>query len=280
MWNRLLLVAGLACLPLSGQARFAQEVEGSVDFDFLLDGKSTPACRILAPEQLAVEGRDLGKEVGERVLHTTPGKLTRRGDTVTVERSYPGAFSYRLELRPRATYFDLTFLVRNLGNREWRDLKADFCLGLSRLPSRSRPWSNEVFFRSVPPDRTEQGALWYSHITPKRLMYYWRGQWHGLHPNPLDPDPKKVPLYNAAFSNPKPARIVALQPEAGQQVFFLMFDTESSAREPFPGNACMHLDPLMANRVKPGESAVIKGKAGFGGTSLEDAIGLLRNMER
>ena len=88
-------------------------------------------------------------------------------------------------------------------------------------------------------------------------MHFWRGQWHGLHPNPLDPDPKKAELYNTAFSNPKPARIVALQPEAGQQVFFLMFDTESSAREPFPGNACMHLEPLMASRVEPGESAVI-----------------------
>jgi hypothetical protein len=256
---------------------FRQEVPGSLDFDFVLPGEASPACRLLAPETIAVATDVPGgfRAIPRGTMHTIPGRLAREGGAVTVEHTFANVMTSRTMLRPRKTYVEVELTIRNLSEYTWHNVRAEFCLGFNRLPAKS-PWSNQVFFPGVPLDRDVQGALWFGRISPHRLEYYSNGRWLPLHPNPGDPDPARYPAYNQPFSGLRPASIVALEPQADQPQMFLLFGAPAEVREPFKGNACMHLIPQLAQTLAPGDSATVRGKAGFHGRSLADLVRLLR----
>lgn len=257
--------------------RFKQEVPGSLDFDFVLPGGSSPACRLLAPETIAIASEEPGgfRAIPRGTMHTIPGRLARVGETVAVEHTFAKIMSTRTVLRPRGTYVEVELTVRNLSESTWRNLQAEFCLGLNRLPAKE-PWANQTFFPGVALDRNVQGALWFSRITLHRLKFYQGGRWLLLHPSPADPDPARRPAYNQPFRDLHPASIVALEPEPSQPQLFLLFDAPSAAREPFKGNACLHLIPMLAKTLEPGKSATVRGKAGFHGRRFADLVQLLR----
>jgi hypothetical protein len=256
---------------------FRQEVPGSLDFDFVLPGESSPACRLLAPETIAIASGVPGgfRAIPRGTMHTIPGRLVSEGEAVAVEHTFAKLMATRTVLRPRRTYVEVELTVRNLSESTWSDVRAEFCLGFNRLPAKS-PWANQVFFPGVPLDRDAQGALWFGKISPRRLKYYEGGRWLPLHPSPDDPDPARFPTYNLPFKDLRPASIVALEPQAGQPQIFLLFDAPAQAREPFKGNACLHLVPRLAQSLEPGSSATVRGKAGFHGRSPADLVHLLR----
>lgn len=256
---------------------FRQEVPGSLDFDLVLPGESSPACRLLAPETIAIASGDAGgfRAIPRGTMHTIPGRMVSEGEAAAVEHTFAKLMATRTVLRPRRTYVEVELTVRNLSESTWNDVRAEFCLGFNRLPGKS-PWANQVYFPGVALDRDVQGALWFGKLSPRRLKYYEGGRWLPLHPSPADPDPARFPAYNQPFKDLRPASIVALEPELGQPQIFLLFDAPAEARAPFKGNACLHLIPRMAQTLAPGDSATVRGKAGFHGRSLADLVQLLR----
>ena len=272
------LLFSASCVLASDQVvRFRQEAPGSLDFDFVLPGESSPACRLLAPETIAVASEEPGgfRAIPRGTMHTIQGRLARAGHAVVVQHTFAKTMSTRTVLRPRGTYVEVELTVRNLSQSTWRNLQAEFCLGINRLPARE-PWANQAFFPGVALDRNVQGALWFSRITPRRLKLYQGGRWLPLHPSPDDPDPARFPTYNQPFRDLRAASIVALASEPSQPQLFLLFDAPSAAREPFKGNACLHLIPMLAKMLDPGKSATVRGKAGFHGRRLDDLARLPR----
>jgi hypothetical protein len=273
----LILLSTTGALAGDGVITFRQEVPASLDFDFVLPGESSPACRLLAPETIAIAAQEPGgfRAIPRGTMHTIPGRMLREDAAVIVEHTFSGMMASRTVLRPRRTYVEVELTVRNLSESTWHNLRAEFCLGFNRLPAKS-PWSNQIFFPGVALDRDVQGALWFSRMSPRRLKFYDDGRWLPLHPSPEDPDPARFPPYNQPFQDLRRASIVALERQAEQPQLFLLFDAPAEAREPFKGNACLHLIPRLAQTLAPGGSATVQGKAGFHGRSLTDLVRLLR----
>jgi hypothetical protein len=276
MWA-VLLCAGLSVIA-SGRQRgtVEQEVEGRSDFDFVPPNQSKPTFRLLAPETSSVDGVRLDK----RLMHTITGTQIQRADGLGVELSIPGKAFTCVIVRPQTSWVDVEYSVTNRDVRTWKNVTAEFCLGLNRLPSQIRPWSNAEFFPGALLDRSVQGAYWFSVLTPQRLQCYSAGQWVGLHPRPEDPDPAKFPRYPTFAASDKllPSSIIVLRADDSQPQFFMMWSKEGYARPPFPGNACMHLASQLAGELKPGETATIRGKAGFWGSAPKDLLPLQRQL--
>lgn len=272
VWG-IILCAGLSLVAGEPQrGTVEQEMEGRSDFDFVLPNGATPSFRLLAPEILFMDGIRLDK------IHTIPGTQVRRADGLGVELSIPGKAFTRVRLRPQASWVDVEYSITNRDQKTWKNVAAEFCLGLDRLPSHVRPWSNAEFFPSALLGRSALGAYWFSVLTPRRLECYSGAVWVPLHPRPDDPDPAKVPLYPTPPDKLLPASIVVLRARGSQPQFFMMWSKKGFARAPFPGNACMHLVPQLADQLKPGETATIRGRAGFGGSTPEDLVPLQRQL--
>jgi len=84
-----------------------------------------------------------------------------------------------------------------------------------------------------------------------------------MHPTPDAPDSTKVPLYSFTPSPEVDARACAAESADGGFWFFQWWDTPCRWCAPFPGNACMHLEPFVAERLPMGESAGIRGRIGM-----------------
>ena len=84
------------------------------------------------------------------------------------------------------------------------------------------------------------------------------------------PDASRVSLYSFRPSSEDNATACAAQSEDGRFLFFQAWNTKCNYCTPCPGNACMHLHALIAERIEPGASASIKGRIGiFRGTRDE-----------
>lgn len=256
-----------------------QNGDGSLDIDFALAGETTPSFRLLCPEHIGTIDRNLGEEVGAKYFHIAKGKSHWQKGVLVIEHIFPKAFDFQITIHPQISYIDLEVTVKNTGEKEWKDLTANFCAGLTRLPGKP-PWANRKFFPEMELGRYLHGKYWYSKITPQRLKCYTGKEWELLHPHPDNPDPSLVPQYPASLANAKSATIVALEPVGNQPQFFMMWERDGQACDPFPGNACMHLSPLIAHSVNPGETITIKGKVGFRGKDLNELLYLHNELKK
>lgn len=255
-----------------------QNGDGSLDIDFVLPGETIPSFRLLCPEHIGTIDRNLGEEVGAKYFHMAKGKSHSQDGVLVIEHSFPKVFDFQIKIIPQTSYVDLEVTVKNTGEKSWKDLTANFCAGLTRLPG-NPPWANRKFFPEMELDRYLHGKYWYSKITPQRLKCYSGNGWELLHPHSDNPDPSLVPQYPVSLANAKSTGIVALEPDGNQPQFFILWDKEGQACDPFPGNACMHLSPLIAHSVNPGESGTINGKIGFWGKSLNDLVKLNKELK-
>ena len=237
-----------------------QPSPGCSDFDVVLAGQDRPAFRLLLPEHITAMG---SKKIEECLIHTVVGRWQpAEGGLHGVFRAGK-SFEIAVDLRPRETAVDIELAVRNLTGESLRQVRMNVCASVNHLPG-SPDWSNRRFIAAeVPEDRAAQGRWWYQQGTPSRLRALRPGGWVVMHPSPDRPDADRVPLYSFVPSATADTIACAVQSLDGKWLFYQAWDHPSQHATPCPGNACMHLLPLLAERLEAGATARIRGRVGM-----------------
>ena len=267
-----LVLAGMMLLqnePLSNAAQaeasrssitFAQPAGPTCDVDVLFGGK--PAFRLLVPEHLAAQSADGPLNV-PRFIHLLKGRWTTRDGELEGRAKLNDQLACSVRLQPAGGEVLIALSVTNLSEKPLRNLRANICAGVNRLPDRAA-WSNRRFIPdTVPLDRDRQGQYWYEQATPKNLQAWMPQQgWKAMHEHPANPDAKKIDRYHAVLHDADDVRACAVESLDGQ-LFFQAWNAPCHYIAPFPGNACMHLLPLLADRLDARQSITIHGLAGI-----------------
>lgn len=245
--------------------RLIQQTPACADFDVVLDGENTPSFRILLPEHIRGEGLDVSG-----CLHTIPGDWELSDDAAIGTFRASDALVITTTVEPRGTAILAKLAIENLQSKPIHGIRVDICASVNHLPGQP-DWANRAFIpSSVPLVRDLQGRYWFEKVTPENLAALTDTGWVEMHPCPDDPDADRVPQYSFAPNESEDACACAVASEDGQCQFFQAWNTRCHYCTPCPGNACMHLRPLIADMVQPGDSATIEGMAGiFRGSRAE-----------
>jgi len=223
-----------------------------------LDGRTTPAFRVLLPEHIRGTGLAYSG-----FFHIIPGEWQ---DT---ERGISGFFLAGQELRVDVSvqrgemFIAVGLAVTNISDKTLRDVDGDICTAANCLPGKPS-WANtDILPGSLPLDRDVQGRYWYSKITPDRLFALTTRGPVRMHPRPDDPDPDAVPQYGFSPSPEANARACYVMSENGKKLLYQAWNVPCRYCAPSPGNACMHLRPVLAETLGPGERVAIWGKMGM-----------------
>ena len=237
--------------------RLIQQSPGCSDFDVVLDGDDAPSFRILLPEGITIGGIE-----PVRGTHVIEGHWERTVNAIS------GGFTASEELRVgvaiegRGREVAISLEVANRSSRRLAEVRADVCAAVNHLPGEPG-WSNEAFLPSIPRERSLQGAYWYERVSPHNLQALTDRGWIGMHPCPDDARADGVPLYGFAVSESDEVHACAVASDDGSVLFFQAWEAPCRWVSPFPGNACMHLWPLVAPALGPGESSAVRGLCGM-----------------
>ncbi len=252
--------------------RLIQQTPACSDFDFVPAGWTKPAFRVLLPEHITADGQ---KPL--QFVHT------KRGQWRTSANELLGAFdvgkSYELIVRAKVhdndVQIELTF--RNLTQETLRNVRMLVCSATNHQPG-TPAWSNPMFIPAeMKDDRDLQGRHWYRHVAPGRLFALRPQGWVATHPSPADPDPDKVPKYSFTPSPTADAIACAVESADGRWQFYQAWDKPSRYETPCPGNACMHLQPLVAEQLAPGSSVTLRGEVGLFAGNREELRKMLQS---
>jgi len=213
---------------------------------------------VLLPEW--IHGRGI---IHDGLLHVIPGSW-RDTDRGTQGRfMVAGQLAIDVQIETSETGIQVVLGVTNAGSSEITDVWANICTPVNHLPG-SPGWSNADFIpAAVPLDRALQGRFWFEVLTPTRLSTLTESGWVPMHPCPDRPDASSVPLYSFVPSVSADAWACALESPAAGLWFYQAWDTPCRWCTPCPGNACMHLEPFVAERLLPGTRAAIRGWVGM-----------------
>lgn len=249
--------------------RLIQTNPGCSDFDVVPADTSSPEFRVLLPEWIR------GKELfHEGVFHTIPGHWSGTDDAVAGHFPVDDQLDVEVKIETGTSDISVELGITNVSSTKLTDLRANICTSVNHLPG-NPDWSNRRFLPDVELDRSIQGRYWFETITPHRLLALTDSGWKGMHPRPDDPDATKVPLYSFVPSDIPEAIGCAVDSADGGCFFYQAWDTPCRWCTPCPGNACMHLEPIITERLLPEKRASIHGRIGlFYGTrnALEDMI--------
>ncbi len=248
-----------------------QQTPNCSDFDVILEGETSPAFRVLLPERIWADGLDSTQH-----FHTVPGTCRRHAHGIEGSYAVGNELEIAISIETRPHDIGVVLKVRNIGRHALADVWADVCAGLSRLPGQPA-WCNRQFLPNVPLDRALQGRHWYEQLTPRRLLALTDEGWVPMHPSPERPQTNSVPAYSSVLSEMANARACALQSPDGGVFFFQAWASPCRYRQPFPGNACMHLEPFVSANVEPSSSASIRGLVGM---HYGDQRSLVERIER
>ncbi len=242
---------------------FLQQSAHCADFDVVVDGESVPSFRLLLPEHLACE------ESGHGGVHTVPGRWEIEEGAAEGSFEVGGEFrvAVAIEAFPcgdrAACELKAVLQVTNLTERAVHNLTSEICASVNHLPGEPG-WSNRTFLpESVPLDRDAQGEYWYEKVTPGGLLMLTADGWLPMHPSPEQPDASLVPRYSFSRSDAAEAWGCAVASPDGRELFYLAPDAQSFWHTPCPGNACMHLSPVVAKSLAPGATATVSLLAGL-----------------
>jgi len=244
----------------TSKLRLVQPYPNCSDFDVVPVGWNKPAFRLLLPEQVSAEGP---KKIEHGGTHGTVGKWQTTNEGLHGVFRIGEAFEITVDLAGRDKTVDIQMAVRNLTPETLGQVRVLICSPVNHLPGKP-DWSNRLFIpQDIPEDRDAQGRYWYQHVAPQRLRALRPQGWIVTHPSPDNPDPDGVPKYNFLVSTTSDTAAYAVQSLDGKWLFYQTWDKPSRYATPCPGNACMHLHPLVAERLEPGATATIRGKAGL-----------------
>jgi hypothetical protein len=252
------------------RVRFVQQTQGCSDFDVTLDGDETPSFRMLLPEHVTADGHE-----PVDATHVILGEWAARAELVEGRFALADMLEIHVKIEPAGSAAAVALNFENTSGQTLRNITANVCTSVNHLPGEPG-WSNRDFIpEDVPLDRNEQGRAWYERVTPGELCALTEGGWVGMHPHPDDPDASNVPLYGFVPSEKADARACAVESESGL-TFLQAWDVPCHHCTPCPGNACMHLVPVVAETLAAGKSAEINATIGIhdgGRQSLASDIG-------
>ena len=252
--------------------KLIQQTENCADFDVVLDGETSPAFRILLPEQIDTATQSHGG------THTVPGVWQERPDGSDGRFSIQDAWEVGLSLDTGGSEVRVDLTITNTGREEAKDVRLAMCASLNHLPGEP-DWCNERFLPGLPLDRAVQGRYWFEHASPGRLHALTQHGWVEMHPCPNRPDADRVPVYSFVPSETADAWACAVEAMDGGIHFYQAWSTPCRYCTPCPGNACMHLDPFVADALRPSEPASLRGLVGMhegGRESLAEKIARFR----
>ena len=258
------------------EMKLHQQTADCADFDVYLGDEAAPAFRVLLPEHIRGEGLYYSG-----TFHTVPGEWEVGALKARGKYSVDGWLEIRVDITLQPETIAVELFVVNTQTSVLRDLWADICVSVNHLPG-TPGWSNPRFLPGVVDDRTAQGRYWYEKVAPRKLAALTDEGWHWMHPAPENPNAEDVPLYSFLPSENAEATACGVESAEGGYFIFQAWDTPCRWCTPCPGNACMHLRPLLARQLSPGEAASIKGLIGEHiGTrvTLEKGIRIWRENE-
>lgn len=229
------------------------------DFDVLL-GHRRPSFRVLLPEGILGEGVTYSG-----LLHVIPGTWRKQKRGVSGCFMVADQLSIGVEVATKETEVHVILTVRNAGESELAAVRAEVCAAVHHLPGEPG-WCNERFIPvafGAPLDRIAQGRYWFEVLTPHRLFAFTGRDWLPMHPCPDHPDATAVPLYSFVPSPTADACACAVESADGGLWFFQQWNTPCQWCAPFPGNACMHMVPFLAERLPVGATASMRGRIGM-----------------
>jgi hypothetical protein len=233
-----------------------QQTPTCADFDITLEHDGDPAFRLLLPEHVYTSDND---SMGH--VHTIPGTWERHFGLTGGRFVIGHTLEIAALLMPAENAVRVSLTFQNISDVSMNNVQAEICASLSHLPGEPS-WCNRTFFDTQPLDRSEQGRLWYDEIAPDRLeALTLAGNWIGMHPGTQGSDEG-----DKGFTPSEEATAQACAVESpvhGGEQFFQAWDVASHWVTPAPENACMHLRPVVAETLAPGESATIHGVAGI-----------------
>jgi len=234
----------------------SQQVENCSDFDVVLDGETSPAFRVLLPERIDTATQS------HSGTHTIPGVWQERANGTDGHFSIEDAWDVGVSVDTCGSEVRVDITIRNTGREEARDVWLDICTSLNRLPGEPN-WCNERFLPRLPLDRSVQGRYWFEQASPGRLHALTPRGWVEMHPCPDQPDADRVPVYSFVPSETADAWASAVESADGKAHFYQTWSAACRYCTPCPGNACMHLEPFVAEALRPSESASLRGLVGM-----------------
>lgn len=237
--------------------RIHQQTAGCADFDVLLGDEHGPSFRVLLPEWIRARGLQY-----DGLLHVIPGTWQEKNGGMAGRFTVGGQLDVEVRIETRESDILIDLTVENTGDLDLSDVWANVCTSANHLPG-SPNWSNGDLLPAVPLDRAVQGRYWFEVLTPKRLFALTAEGWGPMHPCPDRPDASAVPLYGFTPSLTADACACAVESPAGGVWLFQAWRTSCRWCSPCPGNACMHLEPFLAERVQPGAKGSISGRVGI-----------------
>lgn len=168
----------------------------------------------------------------------------------------------------------ILFGIRNLSDQVLEGVSMDICVSVSHIPCPNGAWINRGFINvPEPPDRDSAGNFWYEKVAPYHLKAFINGQWTIAHPHPDRPSRMGVPRYMPFIYLDDKAHIMAVESLAGDERLFQAWDSPCRVRCAFPGNSCMHLEPILAEKLLPGQVSFVRGEVSFTDESWETLSG-------
>jgi hypothetical protein len=155
----------------------------------------------------------------------------------------------------------ILFGLRNLSGSPLEQVGMDICVAVSHIPCPHGSWVNKHFVPvPEPPDRDSAGCYWYEKVAPSHLKALINGEWMIAHRDPGNPACTSVPKYQPFIYLDLPASIMAAESMDGKERIFEAWNTECRVRCAFPGNSCMHLEPILAKKLLPSQLVFINGE--------------------
>ena len=158
----------------------------------------------------------------------------------------------------------ILFGIRNLSGKMLERVSMDICVSVSHIPCPKGAWINPDYIQvPLPPDRDSAGVYWFEEVAPFHLKALVNGKWEIAHPDPLHPSSKGIPRYMPFSYLGESAHIISVESLDGKEKLFQAWDSPSRVRCAFPGNSCMHLEPILAEKLMPGQVSFVRGEVSF-----------------
>jgi hypothetical protein len=254
--------------------KLVQQSAGCSDFDVVLAGNDTPSFRVVLPEH--IKAREYEERGG---IHMIPGSWEARENGIKGNFRLGDEFEFRPDIRLGEAELAIELVVKNLMNTVLHDVATVVCTSPNHLPG-DPGWCNRDFIPGVPVDRDLQGRFWYEKVTPQGLFALTDSGRVMMHPHPDNPDPDAVPKYSFTPSALPNAYACVARNLDGNRFFYQAWNVDCYWMTPCPGNACMHLIPVVAMTMKPGEESAARSIVGIHAGSEDDLIRRIESFRK
>ncbi|MCH2211101.1 MAG: hypothetical protein MK110_07350 [Fuerstiella sp.] len=230
-----------------------------------------PLFEMLLPEYIHNDGREIlaaEKRPVHSYYHMQPTDWEDLGNgRWRMTQTHPGYLTYQIELSTTVDALYLNFRIRNETSEPWRNLSVNFCSGSGwgdfQPPNN---WFNPDFQPAPPPpvSRDPQKAAreiylgmvsrWQDQVLPQHVWVHTDGGWKRY-----QEDGHRVDL-----------PLIVCRSLDGQKLLAQAWNRKSPVSH--GPHLCIHLAPVIANKVEPGEWVTARGATYLMDGSLQNVL--------